>query len=338
MRKTDRVAGAVALAAAVLIVGACGSSSSKPASAGRPTTAGAVGGPGAGANGSPATQPGGSATPGASSPSPPPPPPLPQLPRGGRSLLPGHLVVAYYGIVGTSNILGQTNNPEADAAGVEQQAAAYRSFGRPVQPAFELVTTVASASAGADGSYSSPVDPALVQRYLDTAHRHKLLLVLDFQPGRAEFLPQVRRYERFLRDPSVGVALDPEWKLSASQLPNQVLGSSSAASVNAVSSYLSTLVAARRLPQKLFVVHEFHLTELPDRQNVAFRPGLATVLQMDGLGPVSVKQESYRAVTASAARFHIGFKVFLRRVDDPVLLTPAQVMALHPRPEFISYQ
>ena len=232
---------------------------------------------------------------------------------------------------------GQTNNPEADAAGVEQQAATYRPFGR-VQPAFELVTTVASASAGTDGSYSSAVDPALVQRYLDAAHRHKLLLVLDFQPGRSEFLPQVKRYERFLNDPSVGVALDPEWKLTAQQLPNQTLGSSSAASINAVSSYLSALVATHRLPQKLFVVHEFRLTELPDRQNVAIRAGLATVLQMDGLGPVSVKTDSYQQVTANAAAFHVGFKVFLRRVDDPVLLTATQVMALHPRPEFISYQ
>lgn len=260
-----------------------------------------------------------------------------QLPRGGRRLLPGKLVVAYYGIAGTSNILGQSGSPEADAAGVERQAAAYRRFG-PVQPAFELVTTVASSSPGVDGSYSSPVDPALVARYQATAHRHRLLLILDFQPGRAEFLPQVKRYERFLLDPAVGVALDPEWKLSPGQLPGAAIGSSSAASINAVSGYLSRLVAAHRLPQKLFVVHEFRTTELPNRAGIAFRPGLATVLQMDGLGPVSVKLDSYRVVTTGARGFHVGFKVFLRRVDDPVRFPPEKVMALHPRPEFISYQ
>lgn len=265
------------------------------------------------------------------------PPPV-QLPRGGRSLLPGHLVVAYYGIAGTSNILGQSGDPEADAAGVERQASAYRRFGRQVQPAFELVTTVASSSPGADGAYSSPVDPALVARYLATAQRHRLLLILDFQPGRAEFLPEVKRYERFLLDPSVGVALDPEWKLTAGQSPGAAIGSSSAASINAVSGYLSHLVAAHRLPQKLFVVHEFHTSELPDRAGIAFRPGLASVLQMDGLGPAAVKLDSYRGVTTGAGGFHLGFKVFLRRVDDPVLFTPEQVMALHPRPEFISYQ
>jgi len=325
LRTGRPLAGAAVLAAAMLAVSGCGSSG-KAGSTGHPTTVAAPG-------------PGSAAAGPTVSPTPSPTPPPPELPGGGRTVLPGHIVVAYYGIIGTSNILGQTNNPEADAAGVGQQAAAYHPFGR-VQPAFELVTTVASASAsaGADGSYSSAVDPALVQRYLDAAHRHKLLLVLDFQPGRAEFLPQVKRYERFLNDPSVGVALDPEWKLTAQQLPNQTLGSSSAASINAVSSYLSALVTAHRLPQKLFVVHEFRLTELPDRQNVAIRAGLATVLQMDGLGPAAVKTDSYRQVTANAAPFHIGFKVFLRRVDDPVLLTPAQVMALHPRPEFISYQ
>ena len=66
------------------------------------------------------------------------PKPPPQLPRGGRTVLPGHLVVAYYGIVGTSNILGRTNDPRADAEGVERQARAYAKFGQPVLPAFEL--------------------------------------------------------------------------------------------------------------------------------------------------------------------------------------------------------
>ena len=39
-------------------------------------------------------------------------PPRPALlPRGGRALFAGHLVVAYYGIVGTSNVLGRTLRP-----------------------------------------------------------------------------------------------------------------------------------------------------------------------------------------------------------------------------------
>jgi hypothetical protein len=252
--------------------------------------------------------------------------------------MPGHIIVAYYGVVGTGNILGRTGDPDADAAGVERQARAYAGFGRPVQPAFEMVATVAKPYPGPDGTYSAPVAQATVARYLAAAHRHKLLLILDFQPGRGEFLPQVKRFARFLRDPAVGVGLDPEWKLGPTEFPNQVIGHSSAASINAVSTYLSALVHRDRLPQKLFVVHEFRLSELPDRQNIAFAPGLATVLQMDGFGPVSAKLDAYRAVVRGAARFRMGFKLFTNPSDDPVLMAPAGVMALRPRPAFISYQ
>ena len=266
------------------------------------------------------------------------PDPPKTLPRGGRTLLPGHLVVAYYGIVGTSNILGQTRDPEADAAGVERTAAAYAHLRQRVQPAFELVTTIASPYAGRDGTYSAPIDTATLRRYLRAAHRHRLLLILDFQPGRGDFLPEVRRYARFLLDPAVGVALDPEWKLTAAQVPDEVIGASSAGPINAVSSYLATLVAAHRLPQKLFIVHQFRDSELPDRQNIRLRPGLATVLQMDGLGPVATKLDAYRQVMRGAVGFIPGFKVFLRRIDDPILLTPRQVLSLHPRPRYVSYQ
>jgi hypothetical protein len=268
------------------------------------------------------------------------PKPVPSalLPRGGRTLLPGHLIVAFYGIVGTSNVLGRSGDPEADAAAVERQARAYRSFGRPVQPAFELVTTIASPTRGSDGTYSDAIGSSTVKRYLDVAHRHKLLLILDFQPGRGEFLPEVRRYARFLVDPSVGVALDPEWKLTATQVPDQVIGFSPAAGINAVSAYLSQLVRARRLPQKLFVIHQFATSELPDRKDIRFRSGLATVLQMDGLGPVSTKLKSYRKVMRGARGFHPGFKVFLRPSDDPVLLAPGQIIRLRPRPDYVSYQ
>ncbi len=299
------------------------------------TTAGLVVGSGAGSHGRESEARAGHAT-AARRPAKPPPPLF--LPRGGRTLLPGHLIVAYYGVVGTTNILGQSHDPEADAAGVERRARAYAHFGRPVQPAFELVTTIASPSPGPDGTYSSPVAPALVARYLAAAHRHKLLLILDFQPGRGDFKPQVLRYARFLVDPAVGVALDPEWKLASDEVPDQRIGSASAAGINAVSDYLSRIVARHRLPQKLFVVHEFRTTELPDRQNIVIAPGLATVLQMDGLGPVATKLDSYRLVMTQAQQFNPGFKVFLRPVDDPVLLTPAQVMALRPRPAYVSYQ
>lgn len=275
----------------------------------------------------------------------PPPPPtaraiVAELPRGGTTILPRYRVVTFYGVGGspTLGILG-AGTPDQAAAAVEARAAAYASYGRPVQPAMELIATVALGSPGPNGDYSSAGDPASVSAFLAVAKRHKQLLILDFQPGRSEFLPQVQRFAPFLLDPNVGVALDPEWKVGPGQRPGGGrIGSSSAASINAVGAYLSALVRAHNLPQKLFVVHQFNLAMLPDRGNIVRYPGLATVIHADGLGPTVTKVNVYRQLGIPAPPFFAGFKAFFNRAFDPTLMSPAQIMALRPRPDLISYE
>jgi hypothetical protein len=245
--------------------------------------------------------------------------------------------VAFYGAPGGDQlgVLGR-GTPDQAAAAVERQAAQYARFGRRVQPAMELIATVAQAGPGTDGLYSKAVPQADIARYLAAAHRHKLLLILDFQPGRGEFLPQVRHDERFLRDPSVSVALDPEWKVGPTQVPAQVIGSSSAASINAVGRYVSAMVTGHRLPDKLLVVHEFTQPMLPDRGNIARPAGLEVVLHADGLATPAKKIAVYQALRFPCPPFHAGFKLFYRA--DTGLMRPAQVMALRPQPEIVTYQ
>jgi hypothetical protein len=262
------------------------------------------------------------------------------LPRGGTAIFPTYRVVTYYGVGGnpTLGILGAAS-PEQGAVAVEKRAAAYAGYGRPVQPAMELITTVALGSPGPNGDYSSPGDPASVAAYLAAAKRHRQLLVLDFQPGRSEFLTQVRRFEPFLLDPNVGVAVDPEWKVGPGQAPGGGrIGSASAAGVNAVGAYLSNLVRTHNLPQKLFVVHQFNFAMLPDRGNIVRYPGLATVIHADGLGPMPAKVGVYRQLAIPAPPFFAGFKVFFNPRFDPTLMSPAQIMSLRPRPDLISYE
>jgi hypothetical protein len=261
-----------------------------------------------------------------------------QLPLGGRTLFPAYRVVAYYGDGRnpTLGVLGR-GSPDDAAAAVERQAAQYAGYGRRIQPAMELVTTLALASPGPNGDYSDPGDPALVAQFLAAAKRHHQLLILDFQPGRSEFLPQVQRYEQFLLDPAVGVALDPEWKVLPTQRPGGgFIGSASASSVNAVSAYLSQLVTAHGLPQKLFIVHQFTFTMLPDRANIIARPQLATVFQADGHSNVQNKIEIFRQLAFPRPPYRIGFKLFY--VEDHPLMTPDQAMALRPQPDLVSYQ
>jgi hypothetical protein len=260
------------------------------------------------------------------------------LPRGGRTIFPGYRVVAEYG--GSDGpglgVLG-AGTPDEAAVSVAQRAEQYEFAGKPVQPAMELIATVALASPGPDGVYSSRGDPAAVARYLAAARRHKELLILDFQPGQSDFLTQLKRFEQFIVQPDVGVALDPEWHMGPGQIPGQVLGSSSAASINEVSAYLQGIVDAYRLPQKLFVIHQFNLSMLPDRAGIIARPGLATVFHADGHGPPGVKLDVYHALAFPGPPFYRGFKLFLNR-DTPVL-TPQQAMTqVLPVPDLVTYQ
>ncbi|SNQ48386.1 conserved hypothetical protein [Frankia canadensis] len=260
----------------------------------------------------------------------------PQLPLGGRTLLPAYRIVAHYGSAGGGalGVLGE-GTPDQAARRVLAAAAPFAAGGRPVQPAMELITTVASASPGPDGLYSSTLPDSAVQAYLDTARAHRMLLILDLQPGRGRFLDQARRYERFLREPDVGLALDPEWKMGPTQIPGKQIGSSDAAGLNEVSAWLTGIVRARHLPQKLFVIHQFTQSMLPDRPAIAAHPELATVFHIDGFGVRHDKLAKY-ALLAARPPFFTGFKLFLD--EDTNMFSPAETLALTPPPDLITYQ
>ena len=278
------------------------------------------------------------------SPSPSPtPPPVPYLPRGGHRIFPDHMVVMHYGTArtGVLGVLGETPPDEA-ARRLEERAVAWaEASGRPVLPAFELITSVAQRAPGPDGRYSVGLSHADVQRYVDAARAARMLVVLDFQPGAAKVLDQVKHYERFLLMPEVGVALDPEWVLEPGQEPGRQIGSLDAATVNEVSAYLSGLVQEHRLPEKIFMIHQFKTWMLPDRERIVDRFGLATVFHVDGFGPRHSKRETYQLLAdrdglIPGGRAVNGYKLFLD--EDVPLQDAAEVMAIEPRPELVSYQ
>ncbi|CAO5149619.1 hypothetical protein FAIPA1_120130 [Frankia sp. AiPs1] len=255
---------------------------------------------------------------------------------GGRTLLPHYRIVAHYGSVGGGalGVLGE-GTPEQAAERVLAAAAPFGAGDHPVQPAMELITTVAAAAPGPDGLYSNMLADDSVEPYLNAARAHRILLILDLQPGRGRFLDQAKRYERFLREPDVGLALDPEWKMGPGQVPGRQIGSSDAADINEVSAWLAGLVTARRLPQKLFVVHQFTQSMLPDRANIVARPELATVFHIDGFGARQDKLEKY-ALLHAGPPFFTGVKLFL--TQDTNIFSPAEALTLTPPPDLITYQ
>jgi len=262
----------------------------------------------------------------------------PQLPPGGRTILGSYRVVAYYGGPG-GPALGALGNapPERMAKVIAARARQFAGYGLPVQPAMELIASVAQAGPGPDHLYSKTISPAVVQKYLDVAHRHHLLLILDSQPGRGEFLPQVQRFAEFLTDPSVSVALDPEWKMAPGQVPGTVIGSSRASSINRVGDYLAGIVRQHELPDKLLMVHQFTLGMLPDRAKLRHYRGIELVLHADGFGSRAAKIGTYRRLAFPGRPDGAGFKLFLTQ-DTGGLMSPAQVMALRPQPDVVTFQ
>ena len=264
------------------------------------------------------------------------PPPPPELPRGGRRLFPSHRIVAYY---------GAPQNDELGALGIGTPAQAgrrllrqmrpYRRGGRHLLPAMELIAVVAAGSAQRDGSYSYKQSDAIVERYLKAARRIKALLILDIQPGHADFVELTKHFEKFLREPDVALALDPEWHTPGA-VPGSVIGSTDARTVNEVSAYLAGLVKQYRLPDKMLLVHQFTDSMIQGKQHLRHRPGVPLVLNVDGFGNQAVKIAKYYDFTHPRTRSRSGFKLFYK--EDTNTMTPAQVLKLRPRPDVVIYE
>jgi hypothetical protein len=264
------------------------------------------------------------------------PPPPAGLPRGGRSILPEFRVVAYYGAP-QSRELGALGigSPRGATRRLLRQARPYGSKRRPVLPALELIAVIANADAGDDGMYRARQRDGVIRRYLNAARRAKALLLLDIQPGRSDFFAETTRLEKWLKQPDVGLALDPEWHIDAGQVPGRVIGHVGAREVNATSAWLAQLVARGRLPEKLFVVHQF-TDDMVDERALKTRDELALVLNVDGFGNQAVKKAKYRDFTRQSPGVRHGLKLFYE--EDTDLMRPAEVMRLRPRPVFVVYE
>jgi hypothetical protein len=262
-------------------------------------------------------------------------PAKPQLPQGGTKIFPAYRVVAYYGTAGNKalGVLGE-GSPDAMLPKLRGAAKGFAG-GRKIQVAYELIASVAQGSPGADGDYSKMIDLGKIQQYVDQAKRNKVLVILDLQPGRGDFLPQAQLLERFLIQPHVGLALDPEWRMPKDKVPGKTIGSTRAAEINRVSAYVAGLVRQHNLPEKLFVLHQFRASMLPDVQSIRKPPGLAMVQHVDGFGTRSAKTATWNRLRRPQ-QFHLGYKLFYD--EDVKRYAPADVLKFKPVPELISYQ
>jgi hypothetical protein len=260
-----------------------------------------------------------------------------QLPGGGRRLFPDRRVVAFYGNPRDDELgaLG-IGTPAQAGRRLVRQARPYDRKTRRVLPAMELVSTVATAAPGPSGLYRDHLAFSTIRKYLKAARRVDALLVLDVQPGRGHFGPEIERLEPFLREPDVGLALDPEWHVGPDQAPGKVIGSTDADVVNSAARFMARLVRRHDLPEKLLLVHRFTDDMIARPQRLAQVRGVHTVVNVDGFGGNGVKVAKYKSFVAGTPRMGRGFKLFYK--EDVKTMSPKQVMALTPRPDVVVYE
>lgn len=264
-----------------------------------------------------------------------------EFPSGGRQLLPQYRLAALYGTPG-SKALGSLGEQELEQAVIRAKdlAAAYDPFSEePVLPTFEIIASVASASATHNNDYSNELDVAKLKPWVEAAKQHGMYVILDLQPGRSDFLSQAKIYEELLKEPHVGLALDPEWRLAPNAVHMKKVGSVESAEINQTAAWLADLSKAHDLPQKLLLIHQFKLSMIGNVGSLdTSRPELAYLIQMDGLGAQPVKQNTWRNVLGqNIPNMHYGWKNFID--EDKPMLTPEETMTkVNPKPYYVSYQ
>jgi hypothetical protein len=282
-----------------------------------------------------------------------------ELPGGGYLLFAGEMprrFIAYYGHPDASGMgaLGHQDSPQATYKAMQPLLEQYDTGDAIVVPTFNPIATIAH-NGGSTGrpddlfesdsayyvNYSTMHPPSRFAEYVEYAEEIDGYVTLDFQPGRNDFLYQVRQYEELLRHPNVGVALDPEWRLGPDEKHLEQIGGVSAAELNDVINYLADFVRDQGLPQKLVLLHQFRVGMITERDTLVDRDEIALVIQMDGEGQggLSVKDDTWRAITAGTEDAHWwwGWKNFFER-DNPGPNSPADTLSKDPEPVYISYQ
>jgi hypothetical protein len=264
---------------------------------------------------------------------------VPGPPARPGAILPHKRVIAFYGTPRSTRmgILGQIP-PEEMFAKLEQVAKEWEAADPkvPVQPALELIATVAQADPGRDGMYRARMSDATLEMVYGWAKARGWIVVLDVQVGRSSVREEIEVYRKFLERPEVHLALDPEFAMKADQVPGKKIGTLDANDINYASAWLARIVEEKQLPPKILVVHRFTRPMVTNYKSIVLDPRVQIVMHMDGFGAPRLKLASHKAYIEQEPVQWVGFKLFYK--NDKPLMTPSEVIKVSPVPLFISYQ
>ena len=237
-----------------------------------------------------------------------------ELPRGGRSLLPEYRLVGFYGAP-QDEALGALGIGTPAEAGqrLMEQAKAYED-GKPVMPVFELIATIVVGLARQGELYRNRQPHSVIQEYLTETRRNRGILLLDIQPGRAGFAGEVRRLERYLDEPDVGLALDPEWNVGPDEIPGEVIGFGERVRGQPDRRGAGGNCRAAGPARKAPVIHQFTDEMITAKALLEPQDGLATVLNVDGFGdPLNKIAKNGSSIGEACDGPRVGAEELLRR-------------------------
>ncbi|HET9798623.1 MAG TPA: hypothetical protein VFP90_11560 [Gemmatimonadaceae bacterium] len=262
------------------------------------------------------------------------------------ALLPKNRIVAYYGNPHSKKMGVIGEYPEQQMLGMwDRTVAAWKAADpkTPVIPAIHLVTVVAQGAPGSDGMWRRWEDSSMIERTYKWAKSRNGILFLDIQASHSTLQKELPRLLPWLARPDVHLGVDPEFYMHYERegaRPSSKIGMMMASDVNYVIRTLDKLVADKKIPPKILVVHRFTKKMVPDAENIRPTSRVQVVMHMDGWGPPWLKFDSYRDYIVDHPVQYTGFKLFYHNdtKKGDALLTPRELLQLRPRLSYVQYQ
>ncbi len=255
------------------------------------------------------------------------------------AILPSHRIVAFYGnpLSKRMGILGELP-PDEMLAKLERTAKEWAAADstKTVMPALHLIVTVAQALPGRDGKHRLRMSDSLIERVARWAEERHWLLFLDIQVGQSTVHAELPHVMPYLRRPYVHLALDPEFAMKGGAVPGKRIGTMDAAEINEAIDSLISVVEVNHLPPKIMLVHRFTTRMLTNASSIRHDARAQVVIDMDGFGSPELKRGTWKAVILRDPVWYTGFKLFYK--NDKPMLTPSEVIKLHPAPLYVQYQ
>lgn len=255
------------------------------------------------------------------------------------SLLPKHRVLLIYGLPGDPSYgsLGSYDNLRMLEV-LEAKVAEYQAVdpSRPIILGIEIIASLAQKSPGGNGNYIRDTSVATIYSYIEFTRAHGMVLFLDVQMGRRSVPEEVQRLQRYLQQPHVHLAVDPEFDVGPEEIPTIDIGRVTAADIRWTQDYLVQLSRDHGIPPKILIVHQFTVEMIVNKSLMRPVRGVQLVIDVSLWGTPQQKRAAYEQFVTND-RVEFGGIMVSGTWDNPAM-SAEDVINLPGAPDIVIYQ